>query len=164
MNSTTTLQKTFLTGCGTQSLRKRLIVDCRRRFLREFGGKHRTTLGPWQTVQKSAPWMDSILALVSGTSVMLMDSYNNSTELVHVYTEVHGQLYSLMPNTHHRRRRDSAQQMSRVGVGVGVRRCEQNSQLAHDDCRRIRSTVLETDQTDSIAVFLRELWSILITF
>ena len=33
--------------------------------------------------------------------------------------------------------------------------CEHNSQhatrLAHDDCRRIRSTILETGQTDSIA-------------
>jgi len=44
------------------------------------------------------------------------------------------------------------------------RRCEQNSQLAHDDCRRIRSTISETDQTDSIAVWLRKFWSILITF
>ena len=46
------------------------------------------------------------------------------------------------------------------------RRCEQNSQLVHDDCRRIRYSVdnLETDQTDSIAVWLREFWSILITF
>ena len=59
-----------------------------------------------------------------------------------------------VPNklTHRRRRRDS------------TRRCEQNSQLAHDDCRRIRSTYLETDQTDSIAVSLHEFWSILITF
>jgi len=40
-----------------------------------------------------------------------------------------------MPNTHRRRRRDETVLLSRR------RRCEQNSQLAHDDYRRIRSTI-----------------------
>jgi len=40
------------------------------------------------------------------------------------------------------------------------RRCEHNSQLAHDDCRRIRSTIWKLNR----AVWLREFWSILITF
>jgi len=45
------------------------------------------------------------------------------------------------------------------------RRCEQNSQLAHDDCRPTDSVdSLETDQTDSVAVWQRKFWSILITF
>ena len=41
-----------------------------------------------------------------------------------------------MPNTHRRRRRDETVLSRRVGVG-GV---YMNSQLAHDNCRRIRST------------------------
>ena len=49
---------------------------------------------------------------------------------------------SLMPNTH-RRRDETVRQR---------RRCEHiHSQLSHDDCRRIGSTILETDQTDSLA-------------
>jgi len=40
----------------------------------------------------------------------------------------------LMPNTHRRRRRDENVELRRVGIG-GV---YMNSQLAHDDCRRIR--------------------------
>ena len=44
-------------------------------------------------------------------------------------------LYTLMPNTHRRRRRDETVLLRRVG-GVNT-----NSQLAHDDCRRIRSTI-----------------------
>ena len=48
------------------------------------------------------------------------------------------------PNTHRRRQRDETVELRRV-VGVYM-----NSQLAHDDCRRILST-FETDQTDSIA-------------
>jgi len=39
--------------------------------------------------------------------------------------------HRLMPNTHRRRRRDATVEFSRVGVG--------DSQLAHDDCRRVRS-------------------------
>jgi len=42
---------------------------------------------------------------------------------------------SFKPNTH--RRRDSTRQLRRVGVGVVY----MNSQLAHDDCRRIQSTI-----------------------
>jgi len=42
-----------------------------------------------------------------------------------------------MPNTHRRRRGDETVLWRRR------RRCEQNSQLAHDDCRRIRSTILK---------------------
>ena len=38
----------------------------------------------------------------------------------------------LKPNTHRRRRRDETVELHRVG-GVYM-----NSQLAHDDCRRIR--------------------------
>jgi len=38
------------------------------------------------------------------------------------------------------------------------RRCEHNSQLAHDDCRRIQSTIWKLN----IAVWLRAFWSILI--
>jgi len=65
-----------------------------------------------------------------------------------------------MPNTH--RQRDST---VRVG-SCRRRRCEQHSQLAHDDCRRIRSAIWKlTKQTPySIAVWLREFWSISITF
>jgi len=40
----------------------------------------------------------------------------------------------LMPSTHRRRRRDETVELRRVGVG-GV---YMNSQLVHDDCRRIR--------------------------
>jgi len=47
---------------------------------------------------------------------------------------------TLKPNTHRRRRRDWTVELRRVDVG-GV---YMNSQLAHDDCRRIRSTILET--------------------
>jgi len=36
------------------------------------------------------------------------------------------------------------------------RRCVRNSQLAHDDCRRIRSTIWNLD----IAIWLRQFWSI----
>ena len=43
-------------------------------------------------------------------------------------------LCRLKPNTHRRRRRDETVESLRVGVG-GV---YMNSQLAHDDCRRIR--------------------------
>jgi len=54
----------------------------------------------------------------------------------------------LMPNTHHESQCDetdsSRSRSSR-------RRREHNSQLAHDNCRRIRSTILETDQADTIA-------------
>ena len=49
------------------------------------------------------------------------------------------QLMSFMP-THRRRRRDE--------TVLSRRRCEYNSQLAHDDCRRIRSTIWKlTKQT-----------------
>jgi len=41
----------------------------------------------------------------------------------------------VMPNTHRRRRRDETVLSRRR------RRCEHNSQLAHDDCRRIRSSI-----------------------
>ena len=40
-----------------------------------------------------------------------------------------------MPTTHRRRRRDE------TVLSRWRRRCEHNSQLAHDDCRRIRSTI-----------------------
>jgi len=64
--------------------------------------------------------------------------------------------YSDMPNTHHRRRLDATVESRRVDVG-GV---NTNSQLAHDDCRRIRSTIWKPN----IAVWRREFWSILTTF
>jgi len=41
----------------------------------------------------------------------------------------------IMPNTHRRRRRNETVLSRRRW------RCEHNSQLAHDDCRRIRSTI-----------------------
>jgi len=41
------------------------------------------------------------------------------------------------------------------------RRCVQNLQLAHDECRRIRSTII---WKLNIVVWLREFWSILKTF
>jgi len=44
-------------------------------------------------------------------------------------------VYSVMPNTHRLRRRDETVLSRRR------RRCEHNSQLAHDDCRRILLTV-----------------------
>jgi len=43
----------------------------------------------------------------------------------------------IMPNTYRRRRRDETVLSRRVGIG-GV---YMNSQLAHNDCRRIRSTI-----------------------
>ena len=46
-------------------------------------------------------------------------------------------VYNVMPNTHRRRLRDETVLSRRVGVG-GV---DMNSQLTHDDCRRIRSTI-----------------------
>ena len=51
---------------------------------------------------------------------------------------------TVMPNTH--RRRDETVLLHRR------RRCERNSQLACNECRRIQSKNLETDQTDSIAL------------
>jgi len=63
-----------------------------------------------------------------------------------------------MPNTHRQRRRDETVLSRRVGVG-GV---YMNSQLAHDDCRRIRSTIWKlAKQTVSVSVsvsWLREFW------
>ena len=60
-------------------------------------------------------------------------------------------LWSLKPNTHRRRRRDETVESRRVGVG-GV---YMNSQLAHDDCRRIRSTISKlAKQTVSVSVCL----------
>ena len=50
---------------------------------------------------------------------------------------VYKSVSNLMPNTHRRRRRDETVLSRRVGVGGMY----MNSQLAHDDCRRIRSTV-----------------------
>ena len=51
-----------------------------------------------------------------------------------------GDLTSMMPNTHRRRPRDE--------TVLSRRRCEHNSQLAHDNCRRIRSTIWKlTKQT-----------------
>jgi len=68
-------------------------------------------------------------------------------------------VYQLIkPNTHRRRRRDETVESRRVGVG-GV---YMNSQLAHDDCRRIRSTIWKlAKQTVSVSVsvsWLREFW------
>ena len=55
----------------------------------------------------------------------------------------------LKPNTHRRRRRDEAVESRRVGVG-GVYMI---SQLAHDDCRRIRSTIWKlAKQSVSVSV------------
>jgi len=51
---------------------------------------------------------------------------------------------------------DATQLSSRVSSAVWT----QFATIAHDDCRRIRSTVWELN----IAVWLREFWSILITF
>jgi len=56
---------------------------------------------------------------------------------VTVMTAIEIVLTKVMPNTHRRRRRDETVLSRRVGVG-GV---YMNSQLAHDDCRRIRSTI-----------------------
>jgi len=64
----------------------------------------------------------------------------------------------LKPNTYRRRRRDETVESRRVGVG-GV---YMNSQLAHDDCRRIRSTIWKlAKQTVSVSVsmsWLCEFW------
>jgi len=54
------------------------------------------------------------------------------------------------PNTHRRRRRDETVEFRRVG-GVYM-----NSQLAHDDCRRIRSTILKLTRLHS--VWLHQFW------
>jgi len=55
----------------------------------------------------------------------------------------------VMPNTHRRRRRDETVLSRRVGVG-GV---YMNSQLAHDNCRLIRSTIWKlAKQTVSVSV------------
>ena len=57
----------------------------------------------------------------------------------------------IKPNTHRRRRRDETVGSRRVGVG-GV---YMNSQLAHDDCRRIWSTIWKlAKQTVSVSVSL----------
>ena len=57
--------------------------------------------------------------------------------------------YEVKPNTHRRRRRDETVESRRVGVG-GV---YMNSQLAHDDCGRIRSTIWKlAKQTVSVSV------------
>ena len=57
--------------------------------------------------------------------------------------------HGLKPNTHRRRRRDETVESRRVGVG-GV---YMNSQLAHDDCRRIQSTIWKlAKQTVSVSV------------
>ena len=53
---------------------------------------------------------------------------------------------------------DETQLSSCVASASAV--CILNSQLAHDDCRRIRSTIWKLN----IAVWLREFWSKLITF
>ena len=59
------------------------------------------------------------------------------------------QFAHIKPNTH--RRRDETAESRRVGVG-GV---YINSQLAHDDCRRIRSTIWKlAKQTVSVSVSL----------
>ena len=53
------------------------------------------------------------------------------------------------PSTHRRRQRDETVESRRVGVG-GV---YTNSQLAHDDCRRIGSTIWKlAKQTVSVSV------------
>jgi len=52
---------------------------------------------------------------------------------VHRYS-ISAAFYALL-NTYRRRRRDETVLSRRR------RRCEHNSQLAHDDCRRIRSTI-----------------------
>ena len=58
---------------------------------------------------------------------------------------------ALKANTHRRRRRDETVESRRVGVG-GV---NMNSQLAHDYCRRIRSTIWKlAKQTVSVSVSL----------
>jgi len=67
-------------------------------------------------------------------------------------------LSCIKPNTHRRRRRDSTVESRRVGVG-GVYWIR-NYRLAHDDCRRIRSTIWKLN----IAVWLRGFRSILVTF
>ena len=58
---------------------------------------------------------------------------------------LHARVYkrpTLMPNTHGRRRRDE------TVLSCRRRRCEHNSQLAYDDCRRIRSKIWKlTKQT-----------------
>jgi len=67
----------------------------------------------------------------------------------------------LMPNTHRRRRRDETRVASRRR-----RRCELWTQVETSSRRLPTDSVdnLETGQIDSIAVWLREFWSILITF
>jgi len=64
-----------------------------------------------------------------------------SQKLLYIYS------VTVMPNTHRRRRRDETVLSRRR------RRCEHNSQLAHDDCRRIRSTIWKlTKPTLSIKI------------
>jgi len=66
-------------------------------------------------------------------------------------TSAYNQQRPVKPNTHRRRRRDETVESRRVGVdGVYM-----NSQLAHDDCRRIRSTIWKlAKQTVSVSVSL----------
>jgi len=69
-------------------------------------------------------------------------SYKKTHVLLLTTTTTTYFLTNVMPNTHRRvRRRDETVLLRRC------RRCEHDSLLAHDDCRWIRSTILETDQT-----------------
>jgi len=70
-------------------------------------------------------------------------SHPDTSEARQPYSVLHWRLQAdLMPNAHRRRRRDETVLSRRC------RRCEHNSQLAHDDCRRIRSTIWKlTKQT-----------------
>ena len=55
----------------------------------------------------------------------------------------------IMPNRHRRRRGDE------TVLSPRRRRCEHNSQLAHDDCRRIRSTIRKlTKQTSCLTTWI----------
>ena len=79
----------------------------------------------WTRVTYNCP------AVVTGSSSLYTALSTRRQTMSHEY-----RLFSrtLMPNTHRRRRRDETALSRRVGVG-GV---YMNSQLAHDDCRRIR--------------------------
>jgi len=64
-----------------------------------------------------------------------------------MWNAVYVPLQHFKPNKHRRRRRDKTVESRRIG-GVYM-----NSQLAHDDCQRIRSTIWKlAKQTVSVSV------------
>jgi len=85
----------------------------------------------------TSTWISLPALLCERLSILLSPTEVNIKTFLFIST-----LVTIMPNTHRRRRRDETVLSRRR------RRCEHNSQLAHDDWRRIRSTIWKlTKQT-----------------